>query len=103
MVAVAWAGEACRSYIAPDRYLPFLFDVFQTCGRAELKFIVDMGLWGGMALGVVQMGFWLLWSPKWTLSAGASIHGACFYICVRPEWGLSEGASTYGPCSYMSI
>jgi len=63
------------------RYCVFLFDVLQMCGRAELKFIVDMGLWGGLALGVIQMGFWLLWSPKWTLSAGASIYECrCFYI-----------------------
>ena len=46
-----------------------------TGGEAELKFIVDMGLWGGFALGLVQMGFWLLWSPKWTLTAGGAAVG----------------------------
>lgn len=52
-----------------------LCELFQRCGKAELRFIVDMGLWGGLALGLVQMGFWLLWSPKWTLTAGGAAVG----------------------------
>ena len=38
-----------------------LCELFQRCGRAELRFIVDMGLWGGFVLGLAQMGLWLLW------------------------------------------
>jgi hypothetical protein len=52
-----------------------LCQLFQQCGKAELRFIVDMGLWGGLALGLVQMAFWLLWDPRWTLVAGGAAVG----------------------------
>mmetsp|Transcript_16493 Transcript_16493/g.55025 ORF Transcript_16493/g.55025 Transcript_16493/m.55025 type:complete len:326 (-) Transcript_16493:37-1014(-) len=32
-----------------------LCELFQRCGRQELKFLVFMGLWGGAALGIVQV------------------------------------------------
>lgn len=35
-------------------------ELFQRCGRDELKFIVDVGLVGGAALGFAQMGAWLV-------------------------------------------
>ena len=50
-------------------------ELFQRCGRDELRFIVDVGLWGGLGLGVLQMGAWLLWSPKWSLAAGGAAVG----------------------------
>jgi hypothetical protein len=43
-------------------------DLFQKCGREELKFIVTTGLWGGMLLGIAQVSFllryrlWILYS-----------------------------------------
>ena len=52
-----------------------IVDLFQKCGRDELKFIVNTGLWGGMALGVVQMGVWLVWDPWWSLAAGGALVG----------------------------
>ena len=50
-------------------------DLFQRCGRDELKFIVNIGLWGGMALGLLQMVAWLLWTPWWSLAVGGAIVG----------------------------
>ncbi len=35
-------------------------ELFQRCGRAELRFIVDVGLWGGALLGLAQMALWLV-------------------------------------------
>jgi hypothetical protein len=35
-------------------------ELFQRCGREELKFIVDVGFWGGAALGLAQMALWLV-------------------------------------------
>jgi uncharacterized membrane protein YheB (UPF0754 family) len=52
-----------------------IVDLFQKCGREELKFIVNTGLWGGMALGVVQMAVWLVWDPWWSLAAGGALVG----------------------------
>eukprot|EP00667_Euglena_gracilis_P003347 EG_transcript_3355 len=50
-------------------------ELFQRCGRNELQFIVDVGLWGGAFLGLFQMGLWLVWDPAWSLAAGGAIVG----------------------------
>mmetsp|Transcript_34180 Transcript_34180/g.43128 ORF Transcript_34180/g.43128 Transcript_34180/m.43128 type:complete len:545 (-) Transcript_34180:350-1984(-) len=50
-------------------------ELFKICGKDELRFIVDMGLWGGMALGVAQMALWVVWSPRWSLAAGGALVG----------------------------
>mmetsp|Transcript_26832 Transcript_26832/g.41950 ORF Transcript_26832/g.41950 Transcript_26832/m.41950 type:complete len:396 (-) Transcript_26832:233-1420(-) len=50
-------------------------ELFQRCGRDELRFIVDVGLWGGAALGLIQMMAWLVWNPKWSLAAGGALVG----------------------------
>lgn len=49
--------------------------LFQVCGRQELRFIVKAGLFGGFALGVVQMLLWLMYTPVWTLVAGGAAVG----------------------------
>ncbi len=49
--------------------------LFQRVGRKELKFIVDFGLLGGMALGIIQAVFWLLWDPAWSLAVGGAFVG----------------------------
>ena len=52
-----------------------IVDLFQKCGREELKFIVRTGLWGGFVLGLLQMAVWLVWSPWWSLAAGGALVG----------------------------
>jgi len=52
-----------------------IVDLFQRCGREELKFIVSTGLYGGFLLGVIQMAFWLMWDPWWSLALGGAIVG----------------------------
>ena len=52
-----------------------LVALFQRCGKAELAFLVNSGLWFGMALGVVQMLAWLVYERAWTLAAGGAIVG----------------------------
>jgi uncharacterized membrane protein YheB (UPF0754 family) len=50
-------------------------DLFQKCGREELKFIVSTGLWGGMFLGLAQMAGWLLYPLWWSLPLGGALVG----------------------------
>ena len=52
-----------------------IVELFQKCGREELKFVVNTGLYGGMALGLLQMAVWLVWNPPWTLAAGGAFVG----------------------------
>lgn len=52
-----------------------LVNLFQLCGKVELRFLVNSGLWVGFALGIIQMFFWLIWQKPWTLTAGGLIVG----------------------------
>ena len=43
-------------------------------GKKDLRFVVNSGLWLGGALGVLQMGLWLVWNPWWSLAlTGAAV------------------------------
>ena len=51
-----------------------LVDLFERCGRDDLRFVVNSGLVLGGALGVLQMLLWLVWSPWWSLAlTGAAV------------------------------
>jgi len=52
-----------------------LVELFQRCGRNELRFIVRTGLWGGALLGLLQMAGWLLYPVPWTLALGGALVG----------------------------
>ena len=52
-----------------------LVELFQRCGRNELRFIVRTGLWGGAFLGLFQMAGWLLYPVPWTLALGGALVG----------------------------
>ncbi|CAM9909177.1 unnamed protein product, partial [Laminaria digitata] len=61
-------GEMLR-----DRSL--MVSLFQKCGKAEFKFLVNSGFFFGFLLGVVQMFVWLLYDKPWTLPAGGAVVG----------------------------
>ena len=51
-----------------------LVELFERCGEDDLRFVVNSGLWLGGALGVLQMGLWLVWNPWWSLAlTGAAV------------------------------
>jgi len=52
-----------------------LVELFQRCGRDELRFIVTTGLWGGALLGLFQMIMWLLFPVPWSLAFGGALVG----------------------------
>eukprot|EP00622_Pseudochattonella_farcimen_P000022 FR734430.1.p1 GENE.FR734430.1~~FR734430.1.p1 ORF type:complete len:234 (+),score=24.07 FR734430.1:108-704(+) len=52
-----------------------LVDLFQKVGAPELRFLVACGFWGGLALGILQMMLWLVWSPAWSLAATGALVG----------------------------
>lgn len=52
-----------------------IVELFQKCGREELKFIVTTGLWGGFILGLLQMLFWIIFPQPWTLIFGGALVG----------------------------
>lgn len=56
-----------------DRTL--LGKVFRTCGRKELAFLTDSGLWFGFILGCIQMLVALFYDNPWSLSIGGLIVG----------------------------
>ncbi len=41
--------------------------VFQAVGDRELKFLVDVSFWIGLAFGVIQMLLWVVWPKRWAL------------------------------------
>jgi hypothetical protein len=47
----------------------------QVCGRAELAFLTNSGLWFGYLLGVFQMILWMFWDNPWTLTIGGAVVG----------------------------
>ena len=52
-----------------------LCELFQKCGRAELKFLTDSGLFFGFLLGLIQMVVWMFYDNPWTLTIGGTIVG----------------------------
>jgi len=52
-----------------------LVELFQTCGKVELAFVVRSGLYLGFLLGLVQMGVWVCWDPWWSLAVGGAAVG----------------------------
>ena len=38
-----------------------LVELFQTCGKVELDFVIRSGLYLGFLLGVLQMFVWVCW------------------------------------------
>lgn len=45
-----------------------LGELFQICGKVELEFLTNSGLWFGFLLGIIQMIVALVWSNPWSLS-----------------------------------
>jgi uncharacterized membrane protein YheB (UPF0754 family) len=62
------------SQMLKDRSM--LGQLFQRCGKAELDFLTNSGLWFGFLLGIVQMVVALFWDNPWTLSVGGAIVGS---------------------------
>jgi uncharacterized membrane protein YheB (UPF0754 family) len=52
-----------------------LGELFWKCGKKELDFLTNSGLWFGFMLGVIQMAVALFWDNPWTLSIGGLIVG----------------------------
>ena len=52
-----------------------LCDLFRRCGKPELDAVVTLGGWGGLLLGVLQMGAWALYPRAWTLALGGAFVG----------------------------
>jgi uncharacterized membrane protein YheB (UPF0754 family) len=71
-----------------------LVELFQRCGRDELKFLVNSGLIFGFLLGCVQAGVWLFYDNPWTLTIGGTIVGLltnwmalkCIFEPVEPVY-----------------
>ena len=38
-----------------------LVELFQTCGKVELDFVIRSGLYLGFLLGILQMFVWVCW------------------------------------------
>jgi len=52
-----------------------LVELFQTCGKVELAFVVRSGLYLGFLLGIFQMLVWVCWDPWWSLAVGGAVVG----------------------------
>ncbi len=65
-------GMVVRAMVA-DKNL--IVELFQECGKDELRFVVNSGLYFGTLLGVAQMAVWLVWDPWWSLAVGGAIVG----------------------------
>lgn len=87
--------ELVVTSMVADRRL--IVELFQKCGRKELTFLVDSGLWFGFILGLIQMAVWMFYDSPWTLTAGGAIVGyitnwaalKCIFEPVEP--------TRYGP------
>jgi uncharacterized membrane protein YheB (UPF0754 family) len=49
--------------------------LLQECGKKELEFVVNSGLYFGTFLGVLQMLVWVVWDPWWSLALGGAVVG----------------------------
>jgi len=65
--------ELVVTSMVADRRL--IVELFQKCGRMELTFLVDSGLWFGFLLGLIQMAVWMFYDSPWTLTAGGAVVG----------------------------
>jgi hypothetical protein len=71
-----------------------LVQLFQRCGREELKFLTNSGLWFGFLLGVAQALCWLVYDNPWTLTIGGTIVGLltnwlalkCIFEPIEPHY-----------------
>lgn len=71
-----------------------IVELFQRCGREELKFLTNSGLVFGFLLGLVQMVVWLFYDNPWTLTIGGTIVGyltnwlalKCIFEPVEPVY-----------------
>ena len=71
-----------------------IVELFQRCGREELKFLTNSGLWFGFLLGCIQALFWLFYDNPWTLTIGGTIVGLltnwialkCIFEPVEPVY-----------------
>lgn len=52
-----------------------LVQLFQTCGKVELAFVIRSGLYFGFLLGILQMLVWVCWDPWWSLAVGGAVVG----------------------------
>lgn len=52
-----------------------LVELFQKCGREELAFLTNSGLFFGFLLGCVQAAAWLFYDNPWTLTFGGALVG----------------------------
>ncbi len=52
-----------------------LVELFQTCGKVELAFVIRSGLYFGFLLGILQMAVWVCWDPWWSLAVGGALVG----------------------------
>ena len=63
----------CVERLTKDPYR--LVRLFKTCGKRELDLVVSVGGWGGLGLGLAQMGAWAAFPFSWTLAAGGALVG----------------------------
>ena len=71
-----------------------LVELFQRCGREELKFLTNSGLFFGFLLGCVQAAVWLFYDNPWTLTFGGALVGLatnwialkCIFEPVEPVY-----------------
>ena len=71
-----------------------IVELFQRCGRDELKFLTNSGLWFGFLLGCIQALCWLFYDNPWTLTIGGTIVGLltnwialkCIFEPVEPVY-----------------
>ena len=67
-----------------------LGQLFQSCGKAELEFLTNSGLWFGFALGLIQMAVALFWDNPWTLSVGGGIVGSEYTVMRFSVFGQAN-------------
>lgn len=60
-----------------------IVELFQECGRKELRFVVNSGLYFGFLLGVFQMAVWVVWDPWWSLAVGGAYPRTPLYLFGR--------------------
>lgn len=68
LVAVTWN-------LAGRQEKKLLVELFQTCGKVELAFVIRSGLYFGFLLGILQMAVWVCWDPWWSLAVGGALVG----------------------------
>jgi len=82
---------------ARDRRL--ISEMFQTVGRAELRFIVNSGAYFGFLFGIFQMMAWITWPTWWQLPAAGFMVGyvtnwLALKLVFRPRQAVKVGPFT---------